>query len=377
MSLRPALRDLLDQPVMSLAEPSRSLRPGMLDLSRNELVHPELSRLLAGLLARAEPDTAGRYPAYRPLVDELAELLGHLPGELEVFPGSDDAIGVLLDAVTRTRGRVLLQEPNYPGYRHHAVLRGLDVHPWLPRPGTFGFAVQDAATAMAGHPHGVTIATDPHGMLGRSFSDADLAALTAVAQLHDHLLVLDRCYESFAMPRPDLSTGSDGTLVVGSFSKSFGLAGLRLGFIAGPPELVGYLRRWRRAGSVSAVTLHLAIRALRHHRADFDQLRAEVVAGRDWLAGQLVRLDPEWRPLPSDANFLTVDLGTAAAAERAVAQLARHKVVVRSHRDQPAFASLVQITAAPVEVLRPVVDALATLGTTPDGTGPDRGEGAS
>lgn len=370
--VRPSLRDVVDPEVLSLAEPSRSSRAGMLDLSRNELVHPGLADLLATLVSGIGPETAARYPVYRPWADELAELVGHQPAEIEVFPGSDDAIGVLLDALSRSRRHVLLQEPNYPGYRYHCTLRGVDVQPWMPRPGEHRFAVEDAATAMVRRPHGITVVTDPHGNLGSSFSDAELAALLAVAQVHDHLLIIDRCYAAFSAPGPGQLAGSDGVVIVSSFSKSFGLAGLRLGIVAGPPELVSYLRRWRRAGAVSALTLQVALQALRQHRAAFDQIRADVVAGRDWLAGQLSLLDPTCRPLPSEANFLTIDLRTASAAADAVARLAKRGVAVRSHRDEPAFDSLVQITAAPVEVLQRVVDALdgADTASTDGAVGP-------
>jgi hypothetical protein len=60
---------------------------------------------------------------------------------------------------------------------------------------------------------------------------------------------------------------------------------------------------------------------LRRHGPELDRMRADVAEGHDWLAGQLVALRREWRPLPSRANFLTVDVGEADRAAALIAHL--------------------------------------------------------
>jgi histidinol-phosphate aminotransferase len=357
----PSVQPFVDPGVTALPRPGRSSRRGLLDLSRNELVHPELDPLVATVLAGVSAGTATRYAVYPELIAELAPELGCDADELEIFPGSDDAIGVLVDALGRDDRRMLLQEPNYPGYRYHAQLRGVEVSPWLPRPGLLRYEAADAVRFMRRERPAVIVLTEPHGGLGSSMGELELIALVTAAEQHGHLLVVDECYRGFAVhPDGEVLDGREHVLRVGSFSKSIGLAGLRLGYVIGHPVLIDYLRRWRRAGAVSALTARVALHVLRHHAPAFARLRAEVADGRDWLAGQLVARAPDWRPLPSRANFLTVDLGEEERAAELVTHLARHAIAVRAH-DRAAFASLVQITAAPPALLHRVVDAITQL----------------
>jgi histidinol-phosphate aminotransferase len=366
-----ALPSFCDQRVMRLEPPSRRGHPGMLDLSRNELIHPRLDEVIREVLGSARAEASTRYPIYRDLVAELAPHLGCAAEELEVFPGSDDAIGVIIDALGRDapgRGqpRMLLQDPNYDGYRYHAGLRGIEILPWPPRPGTFRFEPSDVTRAMAQLPPTIVVVTEPHGSFGTALGDPAVLGLAAAACLHGHMLVVDTCYQAFAdaeaaQSAAELRQSGQSVMVVGSFSKALGLAGLRLGYVIACPELIGYLRRWRRAAAVSGITMHAALQILSRHAARMKAIRADVTEGRDWLAGQVTGLQRGWRPLPSSTNFLTVDVGTPAMARRVIDDLAQRKIAVRSHAARPAFASLIQITAAPAEVLRSVAAALASI----------------
>lgn len=383
----------LDPAVVRTTTRRRSSRHDQLDLSRNELVHPGLADLVAEALATVPADAATRYPVVDGLLGDIATHLACEPDEIELFPGSDDAIGVLVDGLTRTHRRVLLQDPTYPGYRRAAELHGVDVRSWLPRPGQMRHAVEDGLRGMRRMAASLVVVTDPHGMSGAVAGAAELVSLATAAELGDHLLVVDECYDRFgAQPGHQTLRGHAHVVRVGSFSKALGLAGMRLGYVVAAPPIVDYLRHWRRAEAVSAATLHVAVHLLRQDSVGVARLRADVVAGREWLADQIVKLDGRWCPLPSGANFLAVDIGDADAARQLTGHLADHGIAIRCH-EAPAFAPVLQITAAPIETLEPLVaalrefverlevwphegvgppDALATTATYPPG---DHGQG--
>ena len=351
--------------IAGLSVPGRRPRPrGVLDLSRNEMVHPSMDSLVARLLAEVSPETAVKYPIYTELITEFADVIGCTPAELEIFPGSDDAIGVLVDALAASAGSMVLQEPTYPTYRYHAQLRDIDVLSWLPRPGTFRYVVDDAVRAMKRTPSTVVVLTDPHGMLGSALDDEALQALAATADIHGHLLVVDQCYAAFRdHSGADDWRRWDNVLIIGSFSKTAGLAGMRLGYVVGAPSIVDYLRRWRRAAAVSGVTAEVALALYRDHREELDAIREDIVEGREWLAGQVAALEKVPGPLRSEANFLTIDAGEPEDAERLKEHLAESGVIVRSHADCVGFASLLQFTAAPVSLLHRAVTALSEAPT--------------
>ncbi|MTD57972.1 aminotransferase class I/II-fold pyridoxal phosphate-dependent enzyme [Amycolatopsis pithecellobii] len=341
--------------ITGMAIPSRRpRRDGALDLSRNEMIHPALDPLVKAVLAELAPATVVEYPIYPELIGELADVVGCRPAELEIFPGSDDAIGVIVDAFATRTGSMVLQDPTYPTYRYHAQLRDIEVLSWLPRPGTLLFAAEDARWAMKRTPSTVVVVTDPHGMLGSVLDEEATQELAATAHRYGHLLVVDQCYEAFR-GNAGAWRGWDNVLRIGSFSKGAGLAGMRLGYVTGAPPLVDYLRRWRRAAAVSGVTLAVALALCRDHRGELDAIRDDIIDGREWLAGQVVDLEKRLAPLPSNTNFLTVDAGGAEDARRLKEHLAASGVLVQSHA---GFASLLRFTAAPISLLHRVVASL-------------------
>lgn len=345
----------LDDPLADqLPRPSRSSRQAVLDLSRNELVHPALEPLLARLLCEMPASLATRYCAYPRLVARLAGQLSCDPDALEIFPGSDDTIGVLLDAISRARLSVVLQAPNYPAYSYNAQLRAVPLTPWTPRRDEQGlyFDVTDALNILKSRPPSVVVITEPHGMLGTPLGELELLKLSTSTQAGGHILVIDECYQGFSPPTTSMLDGPH-IIRIGTFSKSIGLAGLRLGYAIGQPSVIDRLRRWRRAGAVSAVTAEIALELLHHHRRELDAMRADVADGRDQLAGHLAVQG--WAPLRTATNFLTTDLGREETASEFVAHLATAGIAVRQHHEE--LAGLVQITAAPWSTLQRVAQA--------------------
>jgi histidinol-phosphate aminotransferase len=144
-----------------------------------------------------------------------------------------------------------------------------------------------------------------------------------VAQVPPHVLVvLDEAYYEFARHFSQTKRqGADYTrslefvreernvVVLRTFSKAQGLAGLRIGYGFGPAELISAFARVRSSFSISAVAEAAALAALE----DVEHVRRTVEnnsAGAAWLAGQLAALG--LRPVPTWANFLYVELGEKA-----------------------------------------------------------------
>jgi len=142
------------------------------------------------------------------------------------------------------RDTVLYPATSYPTYAMGAALAGCRAVPVGPRPdGTLDLdavAPADAARALC---LWVNSPSNPTGELD------DLAAAASWGRGHAVPVVSDECYAEFTWdgpPRTILESGSDGVLAVHSISKRSNCAGLRVGFYAGDPEVVGYLAELRR-----------------------------------------------------------------------------------------------------------------------------------
>ena len=155
------------------------------------------------------------------------------------------------------RDTVLYPAVSYPTYAMGAVLAGCRAIPVPARPdGTMALeevAASDAARALC---LWVNSPANPTGRLD------DLGAAASFGRAHGIPVLSDECYAEFTWsgpPRTILEHGVDGVLAVHSISKRSNCAGLRVGFYAGDPDIVGYLRELRRhAGLMVAGPAQLA-----------------------------------------------------------------------------------------------------------------------
>ena len=137
----------------------------------------------------------------------------------------------------------------------------------------------------------------------------------------DVLVVVDEAYIEF-VERPDypnllaeLGAGRTNIILLRTFAKIYGLAGLRLGYAFGAPELMGYLERARPTFNVNALAQAAGLAALE----DDDHLarsRAHTAACRALFMRELQALDLQ--PIPSNTNFVAVHVGDDMAVTSAL-----------------------------------------------------------
>lgn len=214
-------------------------------------------------------------------------------------------------------GRARVLSPTYN--EHAAALRAA------------GWAVEEVETPEALAGADLAVLVNPNNPDGRvSSPEALRALLPRVGRL-----VVD---ESFADPTPAASLaavcGSPGLLVLRSFGKFYGLAGLRLGFVLGPAAEIAALTEMAGPWAVSGPALEIGRRALS------DTAWAE--ATRQRLAEETPRLDAlaaaaGWRSLGGTALFRLYDTADAAAAQD---RLARHRIWSRSFPGRPGWLRL-------------------------------------
>jgi histidinol-phosphate aminotransferase len=175
----------------------------------------------------------------------------------------------------------------------------------------------------------VVLVDNPGNPTGAHLTGDELEAL--VAGVPDHVtIVLDEAYHQFATGQQGYATAAERglshprLLVLRTFSKAYALAGLRVGYVIGPAELVGAVDGWRVRFNANAVGQQAAIASL----ADTEHLRRTVdgtLEGRRRMADGLRGLGIPFTD--GLGNFLTLELGTVAAP--VVEAYAGHGVGVR------------------------------------------------
>lgn len=155
---------------------------------------------------------------------------------------------------------------------------------------------------------------NPNNPTGTWFDDAALERFRARAP-RDVLVVVDEAYHEF-VDAPGLTTAlklvdrHPNLIVARTFSKAYALAGARVGYLVADASVVAVLERMRESFNVSGLALAGAEAAL-GDREYLDRVRAFNAGERAWLVAELARRGYEC--LPSQTNFLLVDLGRDAA----------------------------------------------------------------
>lgn len=189
-----------------------------------------------------------------------------------------------------------------------------------------GFTVSE--TAAPAEAAATIVVVNPNNPDGRVLPQAELASLAARCAARGGLLVVDEAFTDFTPEASIIPEIPPGTIVLRSFGKTYGLAGLRLGFAIGAPEPMEKLKAALGPWSVAGPALHVGAQAL----SDADWL-AE--AGRE-RAGDAARLDallaPCGRLVGGTTLFRLLETPAAAAL---FARLGRHGIYVRRFQNAP------------------------------------------
>ncbi len=245
----------------------------------------------------------------------LARYLGVSPAHLFFANGVDNVLTCLGLAFLDPGDRCVVGVPSYTAYRSLAVVMGADVVEVPLRDWRFDVPAMAAA---AGHARVVFVCNpnNPTGTILRTDEVQELLTRTPP----ETLVVLDEAYAEFADDPafPDaiaLLRRHPNLMILRTFSKIYGLAGLRVGYAIASPELTAPLNQVREPFPVDRLAQVAAEAVLEddgYVRAGLENNRA----GKAFLAGALTGLG--LRHLPSQANFVFVDLARPAAqvAER-------------------------------------------------------------
>ncbi len=310
----------------------------------------EMRAELAAVLAEAE---INRYP--EPTGRRLRELLAarmQVPAGMEVLlgNGSDDLIQIVTLALARPGAVVMYPDPTFVMYKMNAVLAGMKP---VGVPTRADFSLDQAAfvAAVREHNPALVFMAYPNNPTGALFDADDIAEIIRAT---DGLVVLDEAYHVFAqktfMPR----LAEFPNLVVMRTVSKLGLAGIRLGYLAGRPEWVREFNKVRQAYNVNVLTQAAASYVL--GKLEVLEGQAQVIREeRGVLREGLVAL-PGVTVYPSEANFF---LTRVPDAMRCFEALKSQGVLVRNfHGAHPALENCLRITVGTPDENRILLSAM-------------------
>lgn len=248
----------------------------------------------------------------RALRFELADRHGLGPDQIVIGNGSVECIDLVARAFLRPGDEALVGFPTFPRFQIACQIVG--VRPRVVPHVGWRFDL-DGLRAAATERTRVLFLDNPCNPTGTSVSADELSAFLDDLP-PETLVVLDRAYYEFEDPETrfaeDLDRIRDGAnlVVLRTFSKAHGLAGLRIGWAAARPEHARALDRVREAFNTSSLAQAAALAAL-DDEEHLERTRSTVTAERVWLSARFDELGLEH--VPSTTNFLFTNLGPRAA----------------------------------------------------------------
>jgi histidinol-phosphate aminotransferase len=321
-----------------------------LDFNENTLA---CSPKVREALGRISTGDLTRYPERAPVEALMAAHLGLAAEQVALTNGVDEAIHVLFETFLEAGDELLLPVPTYTMYEVYSSATDARVVPVLAAD-DLQFPFERLLKAITPRTKIIAIA-NPNSPSG---SVATREQVIAIARRAPHaVLLVDEAYFHFygetVVDLIGAAPNLPNLIVARTFSKAYGLAGLRLGLLAGPVELMRWIKRVLSPYSVNSLALACLPPAL------------EDAAYLDWYVGEVLAARAEFeaaldqaglRRWPSRANFILVEIG--ARHKEFTRLMSAAGVLVRDRSSDPGCEGRVRITIGTREQMRQATTAL-------------------
>lgn len=322
-------------------------------LNTNENPYPPSPQVTAAILAElgADGDNLRKYPdaASQKAREAAARLYGFDPSWVIMANGSDEVLNNLIRAFAGEGEEIAFVHPSYSYYATLAEIQGARVR-------TFGLTdnweLVDFPQRYSGK---LFFLVNPNAPLGFAYPQEFIEAL---AKRCDGVLVVDEAYVDFADDNSlELVKKYENVVVTRTFSKSYSLAGMRLGLAIARPEVIAALDKIRDHYNLDRLAQAAAVAALAD-QSYFKECVRKIRETRAWFSGELRVLD--YGVIPSRANFLFAT-PPDRNGKRVYAGLYQRQILVRYFADPPLREGL-RISIGSREEMERTLDALREIG---------------
>jgi histidinol-phosphate aminotransferase len=326
----------------------------LVKLNTNENPYGPSPKVIEALKAEAA-DTLRLYPD--PNSDALKAAIAHAyhlnPNQVFVGNGSDEVLAHVFQALLKHSKPLLFPDITYSFYPVYCGLYGID-YQTVPLAVDFSINIDDY-----NRPNGGIIFPNPNAPTGIPLA---LAKIEQLLQSNpESVVVIDEAYVDFGTESAvGLINQHPNLLVTHTLSKARSLAGLRVGYAMGSPELIEALirvkdsfnsypiDRFASAGAIAAI----------QDSEYFEETCQQVIATRDALVSDLVKLGFE--VLPSGANFIFAKHPAWAGAEL-TAKLRERNIIVRHFKSPARISPYLRITIGTDEQSNLLINALSEI----------------
>ena len=314
-------------------------------------------RVLARLRS-LDAELLARYPEREPVEKEVANFFQLDPAQVLLTNGVDEAIHLLCSTYLDPADEALIVVPTFAMYAIFAKAEAARVIP-VQAADDFAFPLNEVLAKITASTRLIAVA-NPNNPTGAA---VPRDSLLQIAQAAPHAaLLVDEAYFEFHGEtlidemRINQTSRLENLFVARTFSKAYGLAGLRIGILAGPARQMDMVRRVASPYSVNAAALAVLPDALHDQEFVTDYVQ-QVIRNREKLQRELAQLGLHY--WPSHANFVLVRIGPSHA--EFVQALRDRGILVRDRNSDPGCEGCVRLTVGTDEHTQTLITTLRAV----------------
>jgi histidinol-phosphate aminotransferase len=301
-------------------------------------------------LRSLDAETLARYPDREPVENVAADFLGLESAQVLLTNGVDEAIHLLCATYLEPGDEAIIVVPTFAMYAIFAQAEGAKVVE-VPSAASCAFPLSGLLSQI-NHRTKLIAVANPNNPTG-AVVPRDVLLKLADAAPHAALFVDEAYFEFHGETIINCVGRPENFFVARTFSKAYGLAGLRIGILAGNAVQMQMVRRVASPYNVNSIAL-LALPEALKDQAYMESYVAEVKRGRALLEQELSRLGLHY--WPSRANFVLVRIGPAHT--EFIQSLRARGILVRDRNPDPGCEGCVRLTLGSEDHTRMLIDAI-------------------
>ncbi len=340
---------------MQAYNPPTSNREGFLRLDFNENTNGCSENVIKSL-RKIKRRTLSTYPEYTTLRKELAKYCKVKSEEIIATNGTDEAIKTTIEAyIEKGKNEIIIPVPTYAMFKFYAqlneaVIREIDYN------GDLSFPIGQVLNTINDKTK-IIVLVNPNNPTGTSIDTKSIIKIIEKAKRYNSIVLIDEAYYQFCGKTSiSLIKKYDNVFITQTFSKAFGLAGLRLGYIISNKNNIKIVQKALSPYSVNIVAVICASAALKN-TSYIKKYVTEIRTSKKILYKGLDNLGIKY--YKSDANFVLAKIGAKAA--EFCNKLRKKGILVRNRSGDQLLEGCVRITLGTIRQAKQLIKELQQI----------------
>jgi len=316
-------------------------------LDRNERVIPYSTEIIEALSQRLAKIRFNLYPELVPFYQKLSTWL-EIPADcIYVTEGVSGAIKALMETIANPGDNVVCPTPTFALYPVYSQMFQLE-HRTVGYTDDYQLDVARLLRLIDDHTS-IVFLPNPNAPISGTLTLEQIASIAKLCEKHNAVLAVDEVYYPFGGPTAiSLISDYDNLFVLRSFSKAFGLAGIRVGYLLGNHKQVDHVSKTRAGYETNTASIEIASFFIERFHL-IEEYIQQVKEGFAYLKNELNQLGLEYNG-GNEGNFLFVNLKDKMLALNIVQSLRKKNIYIRGGWPDP-YSAGVSITGAPKHIM--------------------------